>query len=252
MEGDHPRIGFGASAEVWAGEASARNESTQQPVPIDVFGSLRSTALVTLVAASFTSPIIVKSDAFANASARLGSISSKQAPEQTEQLVAGGVQFALPDSWDRLGASAVGGSTAANRIGTVVSGICPGGSAGGDCSGGAKITFIAYSGREGHKLPMLTTFESQLDDKLPAEYRNFAKGDSKLRPGADGIRYLDYPFTWGAGRDGHAQRIAAFRHADGSGVVLLATGDQLAKNAAAIDAFLASAHEPELEPGAAE
>lgn len=213
-------------------------------MPIDVFGSLRSTALVTLVVASFSSPIIVKSDAFATASARIGDAVSKEAPAQTEQLMAGGVQFALPESWDRLGASAASSSAKASRIGTVVSGICPGGSAGGDCRGGAKVTFIAYSGRSGHKLPTLTAFESQLDDKLGAEYRNFAKGESKLRPGADGVRYLDYAFTWGSGAKAQSQRIAAFRHADGSGVVLLVTGDQLAKHAAAIDEFLASSQVP--------
>jgi hypothetical protein len=210
---------------------------------------LRSTALVTLVAASFTSPIIVKSDAFADASARLGEVSSRQAATPSEQLIAGGVQFELPGSWDRLGASAAAGSADVQRIGTVVSGICPGGSAGGDCRGGAKVTFISYSGREGHKLPTLTAFESQLDDKLAGEYKGFAKGESKMRPGADGIRYLDYGFTWGVGRDGQAQRIAAFRHADGSGVVLLATGDELATHAKAIDEFLASSHEPAVEPG---
>jgi hypothetical protein len=215
-------------------------------VPIDVFSSLRSTALITLVAASFSSPIIVKSDAVANAGDRLsGLVSSKGGEPAPDQLVAGGVEFALPADWDRLGASAVAGaSDGGERIGTIVSGVCPGGSAGAACSDDATLRFVAYSGEDGHELPTLGEFESKLDDRLAKEYRGFTKVESKMRPGADGIRYLDYSFTWGKPGARSSQRLSAYRHTDGAGVVVLGTGAELDAHAKGIDEFLASAHVP--------
>ena len=213
---------------------------------IDVFSSLRSTALVTLVAASFSSPIVVKSDAFANASAKLtgskGAAEQEQAPP--EQIIAGGVQFEMPGEWGRLGASAASSGTAKEAIGTVVTGLCPGGSSGATCTDETKLTFVAYTGRDDHELPLLVEFEDQLDGQLAKEFPGFKRGEAKQLPGADGIRYLDYTFTWKQGAAQHTQRVAAYRHSDGSGVVVLGAGPKLAEHDKGIDAFLASGHEP--------
>lgn len=211
---------------------------------LDVLASFRSTALITLVAASFSSPIILKSDAVGGALGKLTGGSAKAAHvEPPESIVAGGIQFEMPASWGRLGATAAGGGAQdARRIGTVVSGVCPGGSAGSTCTDRTRLTFVAYSGKQGHELPKLTEFREQLDARLASEYRGFRKAGAELRPGADGTRFLDYAFTWGHGRHGAAQRIAAYRQEDGSGVVVLATGPKLAEHAKSIDGFLATAH----------
>lgn len=205
---------------------------------LDLLPSLRSTALVTLVAVSFSSPIIAKSDAFASASARL--TGKERAPVQ--QLVAGGVEFAMPESWGRLGAgSAASDATKAERIGTVVTGVCPGGSAGSECADGTVLTFIAYSGEHGHELPRLARFKDQLESQLAKEFPGYRGGESRTRRAADGSRYLDYSFTWGARGARTAQRIATYRHPDGAGVVVMATGPQLADHAERLDEFLAGA-----------
>lgn len=247
-----PRQVRGVGGDFRATSPPRDPESTHAHVALDVLASVRSTALITLVVASFSSPIVLKSEAVG---AQLGKLTggSAKAPhaEPPESLVAGGVQFEMPATWGRLGATAVGGGGErdSSRIGTVVSGICPGGSAGSTCTDRTRLTFVVYSGKDGHQLPLLTEFAGQLDARLATEYRGFRKADAKMRPGADGIRYLDYTFTWGHGRHGAAQRIAAFRHEDGSGVVVLGTGPKLAEHAAAIDGFLATAHEPGHEPG---
>lgn len=213
---------------------------------LELFASARSTALIALVAASFSSPIIVRSDAAGAAFGKVTGGSAKAAHViPTESIVAGGVQFEMPATWGRLGVTAAGGGEAsAERIGTVVSGICPGGGAGSACTDGTRLTFVAYSGRTGHELPALDEFEDQLDARLATQYRGFSKAGAKTRRGAGGFRYLDYTFTWAQGRRGGAQRIAAFRRDDGSGVVVLGTGPKLAQHAAAIDGFLATGHEP--------
>lgn len=185
--------------------------------------------------------MVVKSDAFANASARF--TGGGEQAEAVEALVAGGVEFALPQAWGRLGATAAKGD-AQERLGTVVSGLCPGGSEGSACVDGTQLTFIAYSGEDGRELPLLTEFEDQLDAKLAKRFPGFSKGDAAVKPAADGTRWLDYGFSWRSGREQVTQRFAAYRHADGSGVVAMITGAELEQHAAAIDDFLASAHDP--------
>lgn len=230
----------------------ATRKRSQQPVALDVLASIRTTALVTLVAASFSSPILVKSDAFDQARDRLAG-GGGPAQVETEQVVAGGVEFDMPASWGRLGASAAAGDDVGSdeqRIGTVVSGLCPGGGAGANCTDGAQLTFIAYSGEEGRSLPTLPKFREQLDAKLGKEFPGFAGGEVKLRPGSDGsVRYLDYAFTWHEGAATRYQRIAAYRHVDGGGVVAMLTGASSDEHAKAVDAFLASAREP-VDPAA--
>lgn len=218
-------------------------------VPLDLFSSLRSTALVTLVAASFSSPIVLKSDAVASVAGKLrgGAGGADSAP--AEPVLAGGIEFAKPASWGALGASASEAAAAREAIGTVVAGLCPGGAAGARCADDTRLTFVAYSGKDGHELPLLTEFEDQLDAQLAREFTKFTVGDASTRPGADGIRYLDYPFTWGKAGARVSQRIAAYRHVDGSGVVIMATGPKVESHATSITAFLASAHEPVADDG---
>jgi hypothetical protein len=217
-------------------------------VAIDIFGSLRSTVLISLVAASFTAPVVVQGDALDGVVGRLSAGSGgKSAPAEPRELMyAGGLQFALPTSWGRLGAgAAAGGAGGADRIGTVVSALCPGGTSAGACAGDARLTFVAYSGDEGRELPSLTKLEGRLDEQFAREHAGFERSESRIRPGADGTRYLDYRFTWLRGGQRVPQRLAAYRHEDGSGVVVVAAGSQLAGHDTAIDAFLATAQEPQ-------
>lgn len=215
---------------------------------IDFFASARSTALITLVAASFTSPIIVKSDAWSAAGDRLAAITQRAEAPATEQVIAGGVAFEKPADWGVLGSSAVrasddGAAADTDRIGAVVSGLCPGGSAGSDCADGVQVTFVAYAGGEDKSLPALNSFRRQLDMQLAKEFRGFKPADVQVRAGADGSRYLDYAFTYRVKGEQRTQRIAAFRHADGRGVVALTTGAKLPQHDAALDRFFASSHE---------
>ncbi|MCB0878955.1 MAG: hypothetical protein KDC46_08245 [Thermoleophilia bacterium] len=218
-------------------------------MPIDIFASARSTALIGLVAASFSTPVVVKSDAFDQAASKLrgGKAASAQQAEPAEVLLAGGIAYELPADWDRLGASAATGddSEASSReVASIVSAVCPGGSAGGDCKGGTRLTFLTYSGRDGHELPNLAEFEAQLDARFDASYKGFTKGEARMRPGADGTRYLDYAFSWTEHGTTRHQRVAAYRSDGGAGVVIVGTGRELDAHAKDIDAFLASAHEP--------
>jgi hypothetical protein len=204
-------------------------------VPLDVLASARSTALIALVTASFSTPIVAKSDAFANIAGKDGG-----STVATEQLVAGGVEFALPEDWGRLGPSAAAGS-ASERIGTVVSGVCPGGSAGAECVDGTQVTFIAYTGDKGHELPDLDAFGSQLDARLSSQFPGYRKLESKVKTAAGGMRWLDYSFTWRSKGQTVTQRFAAYRHKGGSGVVAMVAGDGT-DHAKALDSFLASGH----------
>jgi hypothetical protein len=213
-------------------------------VPVDFLASVRATAVVALVTASFSSPMLVKSDAFANASARITGKGGSAQEQPREEIVAGGVAFGMPSSWGRLGASSASDDAGAERIGTVVSGLCPGGSAGATCTDGVQLTFVAYSGRDNHELPTLDEFEEQLDAKLAKQFDEFAKGEAHQRAGTDGTRYLDYRFSYQVKGVTHSQRFAAFRHEDGSGVVALASGARLERHDKAIDGFLATAYVP--------
>ncbi|MCW2927969.1 MAG: hypothetical protein JWM86_1937 [Thermoleophilia bacterium] len=204
----------------------------------DLFASAKTTAIAALVSASFASPIVAKSDVVSSAFGGSG--------PRAEQVVAGGVAFSMPKAWGRLGSSATthDGDAAAegDRIGTVVSGLCPGGSAGATCRDGVQLTFITYSGAKQHELPLLSKLERQLDTQLADKYAVFEKLEAKQRPGLDGIRYLDYAFTYHVGTAVRHERIAAFRHSDGSGVIALSTGAELGAHDAAISRFLEGGH----------
>jgi hypothetical protein len=203
---------------------------------------MRATAVVALVTASFSSPMLVKSDAFHAASARITGKGASAHAKPAEQLVAGGMAFTMPKKWDRLGSGAAGDSHASStHIGTVVSGVCPGGSDGAKCADGVQLTFLAYSGRDGHELPNLDTFQRELDAKLATQFHGFDKGPVSERSGSDGTKFLDYGFSYQLGPARHRQRFAAFRHADGSGVVAIASGEDIEQHAKDIDRFLASA-----------
>lgn len=223
---------------------SATDPERTRTVALDVFSSFRSTALVTLVAASFSSPIVLKSDAVASVAGKLGGGGGGREVVHPEQVIAGGVEFAKPTAWGKLGAGASEAAVSDDSIGTVVTGLCPGGSDGATCTDGTRLTFVAYSGKEGHELPLLARFRDQLDHQLAKEFPGFTAGEATALSGADGIRYLDYSFTWGVGGREQSQRIAAYRHPDGSGVVVMAIGPKLHAHAKAIDAFFAGAHEP--------
>lgn len=231
-EGVRPRAG-GSGRRSPSGVTAFPNRIHSSLVPLDVLASARSTALIALVTASFSTPIVAKSDALAS----IGG--GGREPVATEPLVAGGVEFDLPQAWGRLAPSAAS-SQADDRIGTVVSGLCPGGSAGAACEDGTQVTFIAYSGEQGHELPKLDAFAAQLDGKLAREFKGFRKVSAKQHAAKDGLHWLDYRFTWRSNGTDVEQRFAAYRHDDGSGVVAMVATDG-ADHAKALDNFLGSA-----------
>lgn len=214
-------------------------------MPLDLLASARSTALIALATVAVASPVVVKGDVVDGVGDRL------RGPkvEHTDTLVAGNVEFAVPEDWGQLGAT---GAQAKNskRIGTVVTAVCPAGGEGSRCKDDVQLTFVAYSGRKGHELPILSTFEAQLDDRLADAFNGFRKGQAEMRPGADGLRYLDYPFAWRTKGGMSRQRYAAYRNNDGSGVVVIAAGTGIVKHSKAISEFLATGHEPTSDAGA--
>jgi hypothetical protein len=213
-------------------------------VAIDLFASARSTALITLVAASFTAPVVVKGDALDGAREKLTGKSAAAAPAKPpEELVAGGVAFEMPADWGRQGATAAAAEAdGAKQVGVVVTALCPGGMSGGACADDSKLTFLAYSGRDGRSLPLLSLLDGQLDEQLGDQYPGFEPGHAQTVTSGDGsIRYLDYSFTWKAEGGRRAQRLAAYRHQDGSGVVVVSSGADSADHDEQVDDFLASA-----------
>jgi hypothetical protein len=196
-------------------------------------------AVVALAGATLASPFIVKD----NALAKLAGRDSKAAPAM-EQVVAGGFQYAMPASWGQIGAESAEANADDQATGTVVGGVCPGGSAGATCDGDVQITFVAYNGEHG-KLPLPTTFEETLDGALPKRVAGFHKVDSATAPSADGTTWLRYEFTLGTAAARRHEVLGEFRHSDGSGVVAVAVGPRAAiqRHRDGIVEFLASAED---------
>ena len=124
------------------------------------------------------------------------------------------------------------------QAGTVVSGVCPGGMQGAECADDVQLTFVAYDGKHG-ELPLVSSFEEQLDTTLPKHFPGFRKVDASTQPAADGTRWLRYEFTAGAKRE----VLGVFRGSDGSGVVAVVVGPAKAveHHAKELDAFLSGA-----------
>lgn len=211
---------------------------------LNLFGSIRSAAVVALAGATFAAPVVVKGDALA----QLAGSSGPAAPA-TEQVVAGGFAFAKPEAWGRMGAGAAE-AAAGDQAGTVVSGLCPAGGDGVACKGGVQLTFVAYDGVRG-KLPLVTSFEEQLDAKLGKRMRGFRKVGAAARAASDGTRWLRYEFD----ARGKREVLGVFRRTDGSGVVVVVVGSPAAleRHGRAVDSFLAGAAElaPEASSGGA-
>lgn len=204
------------------------------------------TLVVAVASASFASPVLLKGDALGAVGSRLGVRAGS-----AQELVVGGVAFSVPGAWEELPASAVepdrgdASSEAAVTIGSVVSGLCPGGRTATGCADGVQLTFIAYEGGKAGSLPSLVEFEEQLGAQLPHRLAGFRPGDAEMRSGADGTRWLRYSFSWREGSVVHTQVVGAYRNANGTGAVAVATGPAaaLAQRTKAIDTFLASGHE---------
>lgn len=213
---------------------------------LDLFASVRSTALISLVAASLTAPVVVQADFAADARAKVVSAAqvarnAARPKVKPQVLVAGGVAFEIPRAWDQLGAGAASRSVgrAANGAGTVVSALCPSGENAGRCSGDAKLTFLTYSGKARHDLPALSLLDGQLDTQLAQSYPGFKPAGATTRTSSDGsIRYLDYEFSWVDKGAVRMQRLAAFRNDDGSGVVVVSSGPGVSSHEQGIDAFV--------------
>jgi hypothetical protein len=218
-------------------------------VPLNLFGSVRATALVALVGASFASPILVKSDALASVGKTFGG--GAKPAEVVEELVAGGFAYEMPTDWGKLGASATtaahDATSTSHDSGAVVSAVCPAGSTGAACKEGVRITFITYkaAGEEEARLPVLTSLERVFDERFRAEFATFTKGEAQLRPSADATQWLRYDFSHKVGGAVQQQVVAAYRGDDGASVIAVAAGPTkaMAKHGAEIDRFLGSAHE---------
>ena len=210
------------------------------------------TALVALVGASFASPIIAKSDAFAQVGHRLSGGSAAQ-HEAHETLSAGGYTYAMPTRWGRLGAGSITDGeqgSAAEPAGTVVSAVCPGGAAGATCKDGVQVTFVSYRGGKGHELPIVSSIEDAFDAQFATQLSAFHKVAATPQAAADGSRWLRYQFTYGAKGGARSEMLGAYRHEDGSGVVVVAVGPKAAMQAheQAIGEFLAGAVEGDAVP----
>lgn len=197
------------------------------------------TAIVALVSASFASPIALKGDALAS----LG-IGGKGAETPLEEVEVGGRTFDMPAQWGRLSAAAaqaadVGAGSEAGDGASAVA-VCPAGTAGAECRDGLRVSFVTYED-EG-SLPLLIDLETSLDAGLAKGMRGFRKADAASQTSADGTRWLSYEFTYARGRATNREQLAAYREADGTGVVAVVTGPPAAfeQHERAIDAFLAS------------
>lgn len=224
-------------------------------VPIDLLGTGRIAAVAALAGASFASPVVLKGDALASVTKHLGGGAAAKVAEPTEELSAGGFGFALPESWERLGSTAATSQSdrGADQAGTVITAVCPGTSTGSRCTDGVQVTFIVYRGGTGHELPLVTEFDNQLSAQLPKRLAGFKRISSEPTPAADGTRWLRYEFGYTAAGAAKHEVLGAYRHADGSGVVAVATGPSKAYtvHAAEISSFLAGAHEVETSSDAA-
>lgn len=160
----------------------------------------------------------------------------------SEHVVAGGYDFVKPHAWGQLGAEAAAGDADAEAAGTIVAAVCPAGDDGVRCKGGVQVTFVAYDGKHG-KLPLVSTFGDELARALPKAFPGYKPVKSGMLPSADGTRYLRHEFVAGAGVKARREVIGAFRHTDGSGVVVVAAGRpaDMKPHVKAIDELLASA-----------
>jgi hypothetical protein len=212
---------------------------------------MKMTAVVALAGASFASPIIAKSDAFAQVGHRLSGGDAKHQVAR-ETIAAGGFSYEMPATWGRLGAGSVAGDEgdAAEAAGTIVSAVCPGGSAGATCKDGVQVTFVSYRGGKGHELPLVSSIEDSFDAQFATQLPGFKKVSSAPQAAADGTRWLRYEFNYGSKAGMRSEVLGAFRHGDGSGVIAVAVGPQaaMAQHSKAIGAFLAGAVESDPAP----
>lgn len=191
--------------------------------------------VIVLASASFASPILIKSDAFGTV---LGSPAA--AADGGEAIAAGGMEFTMPTSWRRLATSSASTDRSSGR-GTIVAAICPRGGSAAGCAKDVQVTLIAFSGKPGHELPELGHLQDQLRRDLAKEFTGIRSVEVHGGHIAGGVDALDYDFTHGPMAHGMGQRIAAYRHADGSGVIALITGTEGAEGTAALDTFLEGA-----------
>lgn len=209
-------------------------------MPFDLPVSIRATVAIAAASATLASPVAMKSEAFARIGDRLGG----EAPAQVQQLSAGGYAFGLPTAWSRLGAAAAEAGSA-DSAGTVIAGACPGGSTGARCADGVQVTFISYDGSAGHRLPKYDLLRGQLDRELASRFRGYRRLAATTKTGAGGMRWLRYEFSFRQGGLVRHEVLAAYRRADGSGVLAVAVGPHagLRDSREAVDEVLSSARD---------
>ncbi|MCW2949213.1 MAG: hypothetical protein JWN41_226 [Thermoleophilia bacterium] len=200
------------------------------------------TAMIALAGATFVSPIALKSDAFAQVGKRLSG--EHHARIATEAIAAGGFSYDMPSAWGRLGGS-TSTDTHGNAAGVLVSAVCPAGDTGTACRGGVQVSFISYRGGKGHELPVMSAMVDTFNREFRATLRGFRLVKAAPAVAADGRRWQRYEFTYATRRGVHRQVLGGFRHADGSGVIVAASGPTaaVAGHERVIDGLLASATE---------
>lgn len=212
---------------------------------IDLFGSLRSTTAVLLVGASFSSPIVL------HASGHMPKVSSALSAAHkttgtatpTSPLVVSGREFAVPLTWGAIPGSQLPSAGEASAVGSVVSGVCPGGRVGGSCAGDVDVTFVTYDAKA--NFPSLVDVEATFDRDFGRSMRGFHKVKAEQRTDSGGDRWMRYEFTY-TGDQGIVRHevLGVWRASSGNAVVAIAVGPQrtYAQSAKAIDTFMTSTH----------
>lgn len=210
---------------VCLGAAHWQRSASPHIVSLALLAPVRAMLTVSLVGASFTSAAVVGDRGLPP----LPAVFDRSAPEAVQHVAAGGFSLSAPDAWERMSTVELASDARARRgaAAEVVGGICPGGRAGSGCRGGVAVTFVSYPGGRQASLPPLAALERRFDRSLAGRLPGFRKLDAKIDSTAPGDRWVRYSYDLGRGRSAQRQVLGAFRHQDGSGLVVVATGPAL-------------------------
>jgi hypothetical protein len=218
----------------WGPSAIQPSIGRQHTVPLDLFGTIKMTAVAAIAGVTFASPIALKSDALAQIGHRLNGDNGHQVA--TETISAGGFTFDMPSSWGRVSGTSLASDSNSAAAGTMLSA----GSAGASCKQDVQVSFIGYRGGTGHKLPLGSSISDTFSKELKVRLPGFKLVSTAPAATANGTRWQRYEFTYTTKTGPHREVLGAYRHSDGSGVVVVATGPdkQLAPHEQAIGDFL--------------
>jgi len=139
------------------------------------------------------------------------------------KVAAGGFEFAYPAGWSKIahGDLPTEAVRNADAAGSVVAGLCTAKVQGAGCGAPVDVSYVLF--QQGEAFPALASLETSLDGSLSSQFTGFKKSGAELRSTADGLRYLEYQFSFT--KDGVKQHelVAAYRH-EGKGLLVVATG----------------------------